>query len=162
MAGEVREPGVTHVTIVGRVIPVDRDSYMELILLAYRFRKSLIKAVKMYARGASRDVIVKEITRELNLGYADTVYKVAKLIVEGAISNSSNPVKIEIRKLFIASRGFSANKGNRNIRLSSTDELQVNIPWRGWVKYRVVFGEKYISLVEELVESSPKGAELLG
>jgi len=152
MAGEVREPGVTHVTIVGRVIPVDRDSYMELILLAYRFRKSLIKAVKMYANEMSRDVIVKEITRELNLGYADTVYKTAKLIVEGAISNSSNPLKTEIRKLFIASRGFSANKGNRNIRLSSTDELQVNIPWRGWVKYRVIFGEKYIPLVKELVK----------
>jgi len=154
MAGEVRELEVTHVTIVGRVIPTNRDSYMELVLLAYEFRKALIKAVKMYAEEVSREAIVKEITRELNLGYADTIYKIAKLIVEGARSNSSNPMKIEIRKPFIASRGFSANKGNRNIRLLSTDELQVNIPWRGWARYRVMFGEKYVPLVEELVESA--------
>jgi len=128
VAGEVREPEVTHVTITGRVIPLDNDNYMELVLLAYRFRKSLVKAVKMYAKGVNRDVIVKEITRELNLGYADTIYKLAKLVVEGAKHNNSNPLKIRIKKLFIASRGFSSNKGNRNIRLISTDELQVNIP----------------------------------
>jgi len=95
---------------------------------------------------------VKEITRELNLGYADTIYKMAKLIVEGARKNGSNPVKIEVKKLFIASRGFSANKGNRNIRLESTDTLYVNIPREGWVKFKVSFGERYVPLVKELVE----------
>lgn len=63
--------------------PVDSDSYMELVLLAYRFRKGLAKAVKMYAKGVDKSTIVKEITKELNLGYADTIYKLAKLIVEG-------------------------------------------------------------------------------
>jgi len=154
MAGEVREPEVTHVTFVGRLVPIDRDSYMELVLLAYRFRKALIKAIKMYTNGLSRDTIVREITRELNLGYADTIYKIAKLIVEGVRNNGSNPLKIEIKKLFIASRGFSANRGNRNIRLLSTNELQINIPWRGWIKYKVLFGEKYIPLVEELIEKT--------
>jgi len=104
----------------------------------------------MYAKGTDKGTIVKEITGELNLGYADTIYKIAKLIVEGAEHNNSNPMKIEIRKPFIASRGFSANKGNRNIRLLSTDELQVNIPWRGWFKYRVMFGEKYIPYFKSL------------
>jgi len=80
----------------------------------------LIKAVKMYAKGTDKSTIVKEITRELNLGYADTIYKIAKLIVEGARSNSSNPLKAKIKKLFVASRGFSSNRGNRNIRLVST------------------------------------------
>ena len=50
MAGEVREPKLTYVTITGRVIPLDNESYMELVLLAYRFRKSLIRAIKMYAK----------------------------------------------------------------------------------------------------------------
>lgn len=154
MAGEVREPEITHVTITGRIIPLDNESYMELVLLAYRFREALVKAVKMYAKGLDRDTIVKEITKELNLGYADTIYKLAKLIVEGAKHNASNPLKIRIRKLFIASRGFTANKGNRNIRLLSTSELQVNIPWRGWLKFKVVFGEQYIPLVNELVEKA--------
>jgi len=140
MAREVREPKITHVTITGRVVPMDNESYMELLLLAHRFRKSLVKAVKMYAKGLDRNTIVKEITKELNLGYADTIYKLAKLIVEGVRHNNSNPLKIRIRKLFIASRGFTSNKGNRNIRLSSSNELQVNVPWRRWIKFKVVFG----------------------
>ena len=146
MVGEVREPEITHVTITGRVIPLDNESYMELVLLAYRFRKSLIKAVKMYAKGLNKNTIVKEITKELNLGYADTIYKLAKLIVKGAKHNNSSPLKIRIRKLFIASRGFSSNKGNQNIRLVSTNELQVNISWKGWIK----FGGDYKHLLSYL------------
>ena len=154
MVGEVREPEITHVTITGRVIPLDNESYMELVLLAYRFRKSLIKAVKMYAKGLDKNTIVKEVTRELNLGHADTIYKLAKLIVEGARGNGSNPLKTRIRKLFIASRGFTSNRGNRNIRLLSTNELQVNIPWRGWLNFKVLFGKRYIPIVNELVEKA--------
>lgn len=127
---------------------------MELVLLAYRFRKSLVRAVKMYAKGINKNTIVKEITRELNLGYADTIHKLAKLIVKCAKHNNSNPFKVKLRKLFIASRGFTANKGNRNIRLLSTNELQVNISWKGWVKFKVMFGERYIPLVKELVEKA--------
>ena len=154
MAGEVREPEVAHITITGRIIPLDNDNYMELVLLAHRFRKSLAKAIKMYAKGINRNTIVKEVTKELNLGYADTIYKLAKLIVAGARHNNSNPLKIRIRKLFIASRGFAANKGNRNIRLLSTSGLQVNIPWKGWVPFKVLFGEQYVPLVKELVEKA--------
>jgi len=152
MAGEVREPEITHVTITGRIIPLNSEDHVKLCYLAYKFRKNLVRAVKMYARGVDKLVIVKEITRELNLGYADTIYKMAKLIVEGARRNGSKPLKIKVRKLFIASRGFSANKGNRNIRLESTNTLYVNIPREGWVKFKVSFGEKYIPLVKELVE----------
>ena len=31
MVREVREPKLTHVTITGRVIPLDNDSYMEYL-----------------------------------------------------------------------------------------------------------------------------------
>ncbi|MCD6488922.1 MAG: IS200/IS605 family accessory protein TnpB-related protein [Desulfurococcales archaeon] len=85
------------------------------------------------------------------MGYADTIYKLAKLIVEGARRNNSKPLKIKLRKLFIVSRDFSSNKGNRNIRLLSTNKLQVNIPWKGWMTFRVLFGKRYIPLVKELV-----------
>ncbi|MEM1832333.1 MAG: hypothetical protein QXJ97_12500, partial [Desulfurococcaceae archaeon] len=131
---------------------MNSEDHVKLCYLAYRFRNNLVRAVKMYARGVDKQVIVKEITRELNLGYADTIYKMAKLIVEGARRNGSNLLKIKVRKLFIASRGFSANKGNRNIRLESTNTLYVNIPREGWVKFKVSFGEKYIPLVKELIE----------
>ncbi|MEM3923733.1 MAG: hypothetical protein QXZ48_05505 [Zestosphaera sp.] len=152
MAGEVRKPEVTHVTVTGRITPLNSEDHMKLCYLAYKFRRNLVRAVKMYARGVDKLVIVKEITRELNLGYADTIYKMAKLIVEGARRNGSNLLKIKVRKLFIASRGFSANKGNRNIRLESTNTLYVNIPREGWVKFKVSFGERYVPLVKELVE----------
>lgn len=140
------------ITIIGKVVSFDVDGYTELVLLAWRFRRLLIKAIKMYANDLDKDTIVKEVTRELNLGYADTIYKMAKLIAEGARYKGSNPLKVEVKKLFIASRGFVANKGNRNIRLISTRELEVNIPWKGWVRCKVSFGEKYIPLVEELVK----------
>ncbi len=152
MVEEVREPELTHITITGRIIPLDNNSCMELVLLAHRFRRALVKAIKMHAKGIGRNTIVKEITKELNLGYADTIYKLAKLVVEGTRHNGSNPLRIRIRKIFMASRGFAANKGNRNIRLLSSNEIQVNISWKGWVKYRVLFGERYIPLVNELVE----------
>ncbi|MEM1777989.1 MAG: hypothetical protein QXU96_01305 [Ignisphaera sp.] len=152
MAGEVREPEVTHVTVTGRITPLNSEDHVKLCYLAYKFRRNLVRAVKMYARGVDKLVIVKEITRELNLGYADTIYKMGKLIVEGARRNGSNPLKIKVRKLFIASRGFSANKGNRNIRLESTNTLYVNIPREGRVKFKVSFGERYVPLVKELVE----------
>jgi len=73
MVGEVRKPSITHITVTGRIIPLDKDNYMELVLLAYRFRKSLVKAIKMCAKGIDKNTIVKEVTRELNLGYADTI-----------------------------------------------------------------------------------------
>lgn len=81
MVREVRRI-ITHVTITGKVIPLDSDNYIELSLLAYRFRRLLVKAIKMYAKRVDRNTIVKEITRELNLGYADTIYKLAKLVAE--------------------------------------------------------------------------------
>ncbi|MCE4618614.1 MAG: IS200/IS605 family accessory protein TnpB-related protein [Desulfurococcales archaeon] len=154
MAEQIRKPRLTHVTITGRVIPLDMQSYMQLVLLAYRFRKLLVRAVKMYAKGLDRNTIVKETTKELNLGYADTIYKLAKFIVEGTINSGSNPLSIRIRRLFIVSRGFSANKGNRNIRLISPNELQLNIPRKGWVKFKILFGKKYIPLIEELVKKA--------
>ena len=71
MVREVRE--AKHVTVIGRVILLDKGSYMELVLLAQRFRKSLVKAVKICAKGIDKNTIVKEITKELNLGYAEFI-----------------------------------------------------------------------------------------
>lgn len=68
--------------------------------------------------------------------------------------SGSNPLRIRIWKFFIASRGFTEKKGNRNIRLFSTSELRVNIPRKGWVKFKILFGRQYIPLVNELVEKA--------
>jgi IS605 OrfB family transposase len=125
--------------------------------LAHRYKDALIKAVKMYSNKLKKSVIVKAITEDLNLGYADTIYKLAKLIVKGAKFHGSDPRKIRVKsnkRLFIASRGFSAQNGNRNIRLLSTDKLKINIPRYGWIKCDTRFGERYLPLVKELVEKA--------
>jgi len=144
------------VTIVGRIEFPDKKSYLELGKLCYLFKKNLQKAVKMYARGIRRDIIIKVVTKELNLGYADTIYKLARFIVEGCMFNNGEPFKIRIRKVFLASRGFSSNKGNRNIRLISTSEVLVRTPDRKWIKLYVKFGKKYLPLVKELVDLALK------
>jgi len=154
MAGEVQELEITHVTVAGRIILPDNNSCIKPVLLANRFRKSLIKAVKMYAKGIERSVIVKEVTEELNLGYADTIYKLAKLIVKEVRHNGSNQLKVGVRRLFIISRGFSSNNGNCNIRLLSTNGLQVNVSRKEWVKFKVVFDKQCVPLINELVEKA--------
>ena len=32
--------------------------------------------------------------------------------------------------------------------------MQVNIPWKGWIRFRVEFGEQYLPLVNELVKKA--------
>ena len=140
-----------YVTVCGRVIFDNNETYLELGKLCYLFRKNLQKAVKMYAKGLSKNIIVKTVTREMNLGYADTVYKLAKFIVEGCKTDGGDPLKIRIKRMFLASRGFSSNKGNRNIRLVSTREVLVRTLNKKWLKLGVKFGRRYFALIEELV-----------
>jgi len=128
------------------------ETYLEIGKLCYLFRKNLQKAIKMYANGLDKNTIVKTITKEMNLGYADTIYKFAKFIVKGCRANGGNPLRIRIKRMFLVSRGFSSNKGNRNIRLVSTREVLVRTLDKRWLKLGVKFGKKYLTLIEELVK----------
>ena len=155
MAGKAwRKPEIEHVTVIGKIKQPDQGTYLKLVKLAHEFSRCVSKAVKMLAKGLPKDVIVREITKDLNLGYADTIYKIAKLIVEGCKTNGSNPLKAKIKKKFIISRGFSSYKGNRNVRLVSTSEVLVRIPKDGWIRLEVEFGRKYLPLIGELVQKS--------
>ncbi len=68
-----------------------------------------------------------------------------------------------IRKLFIASKGEVAYKGNQSIKLLSSDKLLVNYNFSGkhgkhnnWIQCEAKFGEECILLINELIEHAQK------
>jgi len=156
----IRVPEINYVTIVGRIFCYGKD-YQRLVYLAYNFRKEVIKALKMLAKGLDKKYVTKVITEDLNQGYAKSAIDIAKLIIKGVDYHSSNPFKIKIKKLFIASKGNSIYKGNRNIRLVDTNKLLVSYHLNGklgryhnWIECEVRFGEKYLGLVNEVIEKA--------
>ncbi len=156
----IRVPKINYVTITGRIFCSGED-YQRLVYLAYRFRKAVVKATRMLAKGLSKDYVEKVITEDLNQGYAKSVVDTAKLMVKGAEYNGSNPLKIKVKKLFIASKGNSTFKGNRNIRLLSSNKLLVSYHLNGrsgrhsdWIECEARFGEEYLPLVNEVIKKA--------
>ncbi|HEW93736.1 MAG TPA: hypothetical protein ENF47_03440 [Thermoprotei archaeon] len=154
---DVKVPKIDYVTITGRIYVYNED-YQRLVLLAYRFRKAVVKATRMLAKGLSKEYVEKVITDDLNQGYAKSVVDTAKLMVKGAEYNGGNPLRIKVRKLFIASKGNSTFEGNQNIRLLSSDKLLVSYHLNGksgrhgdWIECDVRFGEEYLPLVNEVI-----------
>jgi hypothetical protein len=60
-----------------------------------------------------------------------------------------------LRKPQLYSLGSSDEKGNRNIKFVETNRVLIKIPCdvggHEWIECRVVFGEKYISIINELI-----------
>jgi len=155
---DVKVPKIDYVTISGRVYVYNED-YQRLVYLAYRFRKAVVKATRMLAKGLSKEYVEKVITEDLNQGYAKSVVDTAKLMVKSAKYNGGNPLKIKVRKLFIASKGEAKLKGNGNIRLVDTNKLLVSYHLNGksgphddWIECEARFGEQYLPLINEVVD----------
>ena len=146
---------VDYVTIIGRVYPASSEDYMRLVRLARNFRRAVQVATRMIARGLEENSVLRELRRVLNKAYADSAYKVAKAMVRGCVFNGGNPLNIEVKKLFIISEGESSRLGNRNVRLEDTCLVKVKYPHDGsWITLRAEFGEKYLQLLRELVDSA--------
>jgi len=146
---------VDYVTIIGRVYPASSEDYMRLVRLARDFRRAVQVATRMIARGLEENSVLRELRRVLNKAYADSAYKVAKAMVKGCVFNGGNPLNIEVKKLFIISEGESSRLGNRNVRLEDTCLVKVKYPYDGsWITLRAEFGEKYLQLLRELVDSA--------
>jgi len=144
---------VNYVAIVGRVYPASNEDYMRLVVLAWDFRRAVQVATRMIARGLEENSVLRELRRVLNKAYADSAFKVAKAMVEGCLFNGGNPLRIEVRRLFIASEGESSRLGNRNVRLEDTHLVKVRYPHDGsWITLRAEFGERYLPLLRELVD----------
>jgi len=108
---------ISHVTIIGKLIPQTPNDFMKLVRLAYDFRKAVLYATRMITKGMETNGILKELRGMLNKAYGDSAYKIAKTIVKGCRFNGGNPQHIKVKKLFIVSEGEAVRFGNRNARL---------------------------------------------
>ena len=137
-----------YVTINGRLIPESNEDYMKLCLLAYRFKQAVKHGINLVLKEVQQREAYKELARMLPSSiYGETAYKYAKLLVEG-----SNGNKISIKRTWIASRGGVTWRGNLNIKLLSTDKVLVRYYNGEWLKFKAVFGKKYLLLINELIE----------
>ena len=144
---------VEYVTIVGRLEPLTEEDYVKLVKLAHEFRKAVTYATRMIAKGIDSKVVLRELRSMLNKAYGDSAFKLAKAVVESARANNGNPLKIEIRRLFIVSEGEAGKQGNRNVRLDDSSKVRIRYPYdKSWLSFRARFGENYIPLVRELSE----------
>jgi len=157
----VRSPSIKYVTVVGRVFTSTDDDYKRLLNLGARFRNTVIEAIRMLYTGMSTDHVERVVTKMLNQGYAKSAVDTAKLIIKGTKYNGSNPLNSEINKLFIISKGTAHLKGNKNIRLISSDKLLVSYNFSGkggrhnnWIECEAKFGDEYIPLIDELVSKA--------
>jgi len=142
-----------YVTVTGKLIPISNEDYMKLARLAWSFRRAVQVATRMIAKGVDSNDVLKELRKMLNKAYADSAFKLAKAIVGGCITNSGDPLHVEVRKLFIVSGGESSRLGNRNVRFEDTNLVKVKYPYDGsWVILQTEFGEEYLPLLRELVE----------
>jgi len=144
---------VKYVTVTGRLVPISSEDHMKLARLAHDFRRAVLVATRMVAKGVREVEVLRELRKRLNKAYADSAFKIARAIVEGCLFNGGDPLHIEVRKLFVVSEGEASRLGNRNVRFEGTDVVKVKYPHDGsWLSLRAEFGEKYLPLVKELVD----------
>lgn len=119
---------VKYATIIGRLIPASSGDYMKLVRLARDFRRAVVYATRMIAKGVNANEILRELRGMLNKAYGDSAYKLAKALVEGCRFNGGDPKHIKVRKLFIISGGEASRLGNRNVRLEFTNTVKNQVP----------------------------------
>ncbi len=145
-----------YITINGRLIPKSNENYMKLCLLAYRFKQAVKHGINLVLSDVPQKQAYKELAKILPSSiYGETAYKYAKLLVEGAREQVNNEVivnRISTKRKWIASRGGVTWRGNLNIKLISTDKVLVRYYDGEWLEFKVRFGEKYLPLVNELIE----------
>ena len=147
-----------YVTIVGKLVPKTVEDFMKLCLLGYRFRQAVKHGINLVLRGVPQREAYKELARMLPSSiYGETAYKYARLLVEGAKGR-----KIELRRIWIASRGGVTWRGNLNIKLVSTNRILVRYYNNDWIELETRFGKKYLPLIEELVELANARRESYG
>jgi len=158
----IRRPDITHVTVVGRVF-VDDEGYQRLLYITWKYKTALTKAIQLLSKGLDKKYVEKVITEEVNQGYAKSIVDKANLIVKSAKYYGKNPLKSKIKKLFIESKGNASFKGNRNTRLSTTDELIISYNFDGkpgkhnkWMHCETRFGEEYLPLIRYIVKKAER------
>jgi hypothetical protein len=137
------------VTVVGRLVIPDEISASKLLLLMRKFRDAVeIAHSLLYKKGLSESEVKRRLTKYLsNAWYAYSAIKVAKLYREQR--------RIKLRKPQLYSVGSSDERGNRNIKLIEISRVLIKIPREmdshEWVECKVLFGERHIPVINELI-----------
>jgi len=135
-------------TVVGRLILNNEVSLAKLLTVMRMFRDAVELAhTLLFKKKLSEGEVKRRLTRVLsNAWYSSSAIKVAKLYRE--------QVRIKLRKPLLYSVGAKIERGNRNIRLISTDRVLIKIPYANgrheWIEAKVRFGKKYLPLLQEL------------
>ena len=143
---------ITHATINAPIKGSPEDT-AKLMRLMYKFRDCVRKALPLIKSGIEPSK-GKTILRPFinNTWYAYSACCMAKLILGGLEATEGEYANIE--KPFLVSSGDKSRSGNRNIRLSSLDELVILYPFDGrgkLLKFSIKIPEKFASLFEDLV-----------
>jgi len=127
-------------TVIGKLI-LDEVSLTKLLIVMRMFRDTVELAhILLFKKKLSEDEVKRRLTRILsNAWYSSSAIKVAKLYRE--------QVRVKLRKPLLYSVGTRCEKGNRNIRLLSTDRVLIKIPHANgrheWIESKVRFGNSY-------------------
>ncbi len=159
------------VTINGKLVINNPLDHMKLVRLARAYADAVRKSLNLVWKGYSHKEATKLLYDTLpNYIYLETAYKNAKAIIGNIKFYEKNldkdKILADIHRFWIASRGNKWDKGNRNVKLIPREnyfEVLIKYPWDGaWIRARAFFGEKYISLLKELVELADRKKEGYG
>jgi IS605 OrfB family transposase len=139
-------------TIKGKLVLSSAEDKAFLLYVMRNFKDAVDYAHSLLKKGLKENKIIKLLTSRIlnNKWYSRSAYIRAKLY-------SEQPY-LKLKKPQLYSVGVKAEKGNRNIRLMSTEIVLIKIPSatgkHRWLKAKVKFGRKHIPIIQELTNSN--------
>jgi len=145
MAGERKE---VKPTVIGRLCIERPEDRAWLLLLMRKFREAIEMAHHLLSKGVSEREVKRRITRYLsNAWYANSAIRRARLYL-------SQPY-LKLRKPQLFSVGSRDERGNRNIKFISTNQVLIKIPHadgkHSWIGAEVKFGKQHLPIIQELI-----------
>ena len=135
-------------TIIGRLIIEKPEDKAWVMLLMRKFREAIEMAHHLLSKGINEAEAKRRITRYLsNAWYASSAIKRARLYL--------NQPYLKLKRPQLFSVGSKDERGNRNTKLISTNQVLIKIPHadggHSWIKAEVKFGRQYLPIIQELI-----------
>jgi len=144
-------------TIKGKLLFNSLEDKALLFYVMRNFKDAIEYAHSLMRKGIKESEIVKLLTSRI-LNNAHYSYSA---LVRARLYKDQPYLKLKKPQLFSVGKGDE--KGNRNIRLVSTDVVKIKIPSptgrHKWIVAKVRFGGRYLEVIRELVNAQfPYGA----
>ena len=139
-----------YIVIKGRLEFPDVVAKAKVLYTMRLFREAVERSFILLKKGLKDTEITKRITRYMsNAHYSYSALQRAKMY--------RNQSKLRLRKPQLYSIGKACEKGNRNIRFTSTDSVLVKVSHANgrheWIECKVKFGKKHIPIIKELINA---------